>query len=290
MALLPILAWAQETADIIVQPVNLEPEYGEAVPQTGAAVNPAWFTYSGIEVTPENTAAIAACLDYNTYDREIKNVGTYTYTLTIKEQNFTGHTVGVQGVGNIVVKAKSIAQAWDATIEEGPFTYKAAEWKPAVSKVFTGEEGEEGYQELGENDFEVTYADNVNASENAQIIITGIGNYKDSFTKTFTIDPKDITETGSIEWAEESFTYTRAAQNLVGKVFDGETELNGNPETPAVDYQVAYYADEACEGEPVEAINAATYYVKVTGTGNYTGSFVESADINPRDKIGRAHV
>lgn len=283
MALLPILAWAQETADIIVQPVNLEPEYGEAVPQTGAAVNPAWFTYSGIEVTPENTAAIAACLDYNTYDREIKNVGTYTYTLTIKEQNFTGHTVGVQGVGNIVVKAKSIAQAWDATIEEGPFTYKAAEWKPAVSKVFTGEEGEEGYQELGENDFEVTYADNVNASENAQIIITGIGNYKDSFTKTFTIDPKDITETGSIEWAEESFTYTRAAQNLVGKVFDGEMELNGNPETPAVDYQVAYYADEACEGEPVEAIDAATYYVKVTGTGNYTGSFVESADINPRD-------
>ena len=75
---------------------------------------------------------------------------------------------------------------------------------------------------------------------------------------TFTIEPKDISTSGSVTLSSTSVTYTgtQAAVSVTSVVMDGHTL------TASVDYTVSIPA----------AINAGTYTVTVTGQGNYTGT------------------
>ena len=75
---------------------------------------------------------------------------------------------------------------------------------------------------------------------------------------TFTIEPKDISTSGSVTLSSASVTYTgtQAPVSVTSVVMDGHTL------TASVDYTVSIPA----------AINAGNYTVTVTGQGNYTGT------------------
>ena len=75
---------------------------------------------------------------------------------------------------------------------------------------------------------------------------------------TFTIEPKDISTSGSVTLSSTSVTYTgtQAPVSVTGVVMDGHTL------TASTDYTVSIPT----------AINAGTYAVTVTGQGNYTGT------------------
>ena len=75
---------------------------------------------------------------------------------------------------------------------------------------------------------------------------------------TFTIEPKDISTSGSVTLSSTSVTYTgtQAPVSVTSVVMDGHTL------TASTDYTVSIPT----------AINAGTYAVTVTGQGNYTGT------------------
>ena len=75
---------------------------------------------------------------------------------------------------------------------------------------------------------------------------------------TFTIEPKDISTSGSVTLSSTSVTYTgtQAPVSVTSVVMDGHTL------TASTDYTVSIPT----------AINADTYTVTVTGQGNYTGT------------------
>ncbi|MBO7567045.1 MAG: InlB B-repeat-containing protein [Bacteroidales bacterium] len=100
-------------------------------------------------------------------------------------------------------------------------------------------------------DYTVTYTDNVNAGTSAKVTITGVGAYAGEVTKTFTINPKEI----SISWGTTTLTYNGAAQaptatagNLIGEdvctitVTGAETNVGNNYTATASELSNKNYA------------------------------------------------
>ena len=114
-------------------------------------------------------------------------------------------------------------------------------------------------------DYSVSYSNNVNAGK-ANIIITGLGNYMGTITKTFVISPRSI-ESLSISNIEEAYIYTGSAITPAAVLKYGTKQLVQN-----VDYTASYSSNFAI----------GTASVKITGKGNYTGTLTKSFDIVPK--------
>jgi hypothetical protein len=139
--------------------------------------------------------------------------------------------------------------------------YTGSEQKPTV-KVTTA-----GDKELTLNkDYTVTYENNTNVGTDATVIVTGIGQYKDSPSSEFTFS---IT-TASIETA----TVTVGGKNYdegYSVTYDGTEKqdpevtvtLNGTPLTSGTDFTASFSGDKTNKGELT---------VTISGTGNYTGT------------------
>ena len=136
-----------------------------------------------------------------------------------------------------------------------------------TDKVYTGEQitpatGEISFTEPALNlvvdqDYTVTYGENINAGENAgSVTITGTGNYTGQIVKNFNITGASL-ETATVDGIEDSYTYKAEAWEPEFAVSLSETEL-----VKDVDYTVAYD----------ENINAGTATITITGIGNYEGS------------------
>ena len=100
-------------------------------------------------------------------------------------------------------------------------------------------------------DYTVTYTDNVNAGTSAKVTITGVGAYAGEVTKTFIINPKEI----SISWGTTTLTYNGAAQaptatagDLIGEdvctitVTGAETNVGNNYTATASELSNKTYA------------------------------------------------
>lgn len=135
-------------------------------------------TYTGEEIKPE----ISVTLDGNevssdlyevTYADNIE-VGTATVTVTAKGENVTG-TVSE----SFKINAIDLS---DATVSDiSAKTYNGKKQKPDVTVTLDGKVLEEG------EDFSVSYKNNTSAGK-ATVKVSGIGNYKGSVAKTFTIN------------------------------------------------------------------------------------------------------
>ena len=135
-------------------------------------------TYTGEEIKPE----ISVTLDGNevssdlyevTYADNIE-VGTATVTVTAKGDNVTG-TVSE----SFKINAIDLS---DATVSDiSAKTYNGKKQKPDVTVTLDGKVLEEG------EDFSVSYKNNTSAGK-ATVKVSGIGNYKGSVAKTFTIN------------------------------------------------------------------------------------------------------
>lgn len=193
------------------------------------------YVYTPFEGTPTTTAS--------PYTAEVlKNAGVYTVTATPKD----GSAITGTGTFTFLILQRDLAEA-DLTVEDSGLVYNQNAQEPAVTVEVTGNPTA--------NDYEVTYYNNVNASDDgAKAVVTAKGNnFTGSKTVEFTIAPKPITGC------------------VVGEILD--QHYTGEPVTPPVTITdgnytliLGYDYTTACADKgPGEAT------VTITGTGNYTG-------------------
>ena len=118
---------------------------------------------------------------------------------------------------------------------------------------------------LASTDYEVSYdpAAHIDAGT-VKVIVTGKGNYKDTASGSFKIDPASITG-ATVACDPQTVNYDGTPKTTTVTV-----TLNGNTLTNGTDYEISY--------DPAAHTEAGTVKVTVTGKGNYkdtaTGSFI----------------
>ncbi len=155
-----------------------------------------------------------------------------------------------------------------------PQTYTGKQIKPQITVFF-------GKKELTEKtDYTISFKNNTNVGT-ATFTITAKGNYSGKETGTFVIVAKSI--------EDEDVTVSELASAAYNSKKDYKPvpviKYNGKKLADKKDFTVAYYTDNECETEPVVPRASGTYYAKVTGTKNYTGSRILSFVIADADKI-----
>lgn len=109
------------------------------------------------------------------------NAGTYLISYSISKTYYDPY----YGTNKLIINAKNIT-AGMVSLDQNEFTFTGAAMKPNVTV-------KDGNTTLVENkDYTVKYVNNVNPSENAQVIVTGTGNYSGEITKTFKIKAAEI--------------------------------------------------------------------------------------------------
>ncbi|MBR6940565.1 MAG: InlB B-repeat-containing protein, partial [Clostridia bacterium] len=149
-----------------------------------------------------------------------------------------------------------------------------------ITPVVTVNDGEKTLEKG--TDYTVSYNNNVNASENAKVIVKGIGNYTGIVERTFTITPASVTLTAGS--AEETYdgtekTVSGFTSSVSGLTFDG-VSASGNG-TLAGSYDVTFSGVTVNETKDTSGnyavtetvngtltINPVTDEVTVTITGN----------------------
>ncbi|MBD5475689.1 MAG: BspA family leucine-rich repeat surface protein [Lachnospiraceae bacterium] len=175
---------------------------------------------------------------------------------------------------NITVYAYWYYQGMAVEGVESDYIYTGAQIKP-VATVYDG-----ANLLANKKDYTVTYKNNTkvytlteadegfDAAKAPTVIVTGKGNYKDKEKVYFTISPKNITDEDITVSDIAPSLPTNKNQTPVPKVTWGKKKL-----TNKTDYTVTYYSDEMCT-QTVIPRDPGTYYVKVSGKGNYTGERV----------------
>ena len=251
MTLLPFAAFA---ADITVNLVNLQYEYGAALPEE---VTTDMFSVQGAlpgEVTKEQ---VAAALDFNYLDGDNVNVGNHHYSLTTKANYngegtpFEGHTIYLFGGGNdglIKIVAKPIQATWFEP--DGALTFNGSEQTQAFKLAVGAPE---------DVTFEVTNNAKTDAG-NHEATITGTGNYGGEVQVGFAIGKYELTLDNIADIEDKVF------QGSSQKPTPTFTGIESPMEIVAADYEVTYPS----EGQYAYTV-PGTYDVKVafTENGNY---------------------
>lgn len=161
-------------------------------------------------------------------------------------------TVFIEGMGNYCGRLDYTFEIVPKEIEESMFTVDTS------AKTYTAEAIEpEVTSTLNENDYDVSYSDNVDAGT-ATITITGKGNYGGSLSYEFTINTKEI--------EEADFTVDTSDKHYTGLEFEDLV----TSETLADDDYVVAYEDNRYAG-------LAT--ITITGNGNCTGELTYTFNI-----------
>lgn len=230
----------------------------------GSVISVAPASYTGEELTP----AVTVTLGDDILNRDIDYTVSYSNN-TNATTDRTKASVVVKGIGNYkgsLVKTFDIAamSIEDADVSDiAPVSYTGAEIRPDVT-VTVGER-----RLTAGTDYTISYSDNIEVSESAQVTITGKGNYTGSITRTF--DIKNISlEDAEVTGVSESVTYT-------GKeiTFDElMVVLGGEMLTEDTDYTVSY-SDNLDVTDKAEVV--------ITGKGNYSGVLRKTFAIEPKN-------
>lgn len=135
-------------------------------------------------------------------------------------------------------------------------TYTGSEIRPGVTV-----KSEDGSYTLTEGvEYSLSYSNNVNAGQ-ASVTITGIGqNFNQSVTKTFTINPMNLSNAGQIKLPQEEYEYTGSSIEptiSIGSLVAGR------------DFVCSY----------INNVNIGIATAKATGIGNYTSSLIKYFEI-----------
>ncbi|MBR3887483.1 MAG: hypothetical protein IKJ32_00055 [Clostridia bacterium] len=181
-----------------------------------------------------------------------KNIGDSTITITLKDAN-----------GNVVT---------DST-----YTYNGDQKKPTV--IVT--DSESGRTLVEGTDYTKVYQNNVDAFPAAHttnspiVIITGIGNYDETNSKTFKINRKTISGT-TLTLSQYSFEYNRDEKKPGIQVYDNERKVYLVKDS---DFTVAY--TNHVDAYPA-AHTTVPPTVTVTGINNYTNKNSITFTITPK--------
>ena len=219
--------------------------------------------WSGLPIEPEITAkygdtTLAAGTDYTLSYSNNTNAGTATITVT-----FSGIYSGTR---DVTFKIVPLALT-DLTIGDiADQTFTGEEIKPAVT-VKSGE------IEIAAAEYDVTYADNVNAGT-ATVTVSQKENGNITFTaleKTFTITPKTLTGLTVAAIADQTYTGE--------EIKPAVTVINGDENLAATEYTVTYANNIN--------VGTATVTVSPAENGNFTFTAIEKTfTITPKTLTG----
>ena len=152
---------------------------------------------------------------------------------------------------------REIISIENATVSfQNSFVYDGSEKKPIVTVILGGKTLTQG------TDYTVAYNDCVEAGS-ATIIITGIGNYSGSLTKSYTILRNSLLVNGKVTLSATSYDYDGKAKKPSVTVTLGDKTLGKD------DYIVTYKNNK----------NIGKATVTITGKGNYTGTIKQTFTI-----------
>ena len=208
------------------------------------------LTYTGNAQTVSVTNVMAGSLvvsanDYTVSGNTATEAGTYTVTVTAKEEsNFTGSATAQW---SIVASAPSTFVI--SSITPASFVYDGTEKKPTVTVM-------DGTTVLTEGtDYTVAYQNNVNAGT-ATVVVTGMGNYSGTQTATFTIAKAVLT---SVTLVQTRLDYNGSEQSVsIASVKAGTIDV------PTTDYTVS--------GNTATEVGTYTVTVTAKEESNFTGS------------------
>ena len=187
----------------------------------------------------------------------VQTAGTYTLTHT----TYTNGVAGKVESATFNVAAKDISLA-QVVVDCRDVTYSGTAFVPPLRSVVWGEK-----TLVEDTDFVLAYSGNVDVGT-ATITLTGANLYDGTYTTSFTIRPKPLTQ-GMVE-AIGNHPYTGKAQTPKPTVTDAE---RGVTLSEGVEYTLSY-ANNTAIGESI---------VTVTGKGNYTGSIARAFVIEPSE-------
>lgn len=198
-----------------------------------------------VEVTTSDTGAKVTYSEtvdgnFTAQNPTFTDAGTYTVYFKIEA---TGYDT-VTGSAKVVINK---AMLTDATVTGGEYTGKEV---GSVTEVKAGE------LTVPDGSYEVSYVNNVDAGTAVAIITAKAdSNFTGTVAKTFTIDPKKLTENMVSPIAAQPYTGDQITPTV--------TVTDGAPLVEGKDFTVTY-GDNNTVGT-----NAGTVTIK--GTGNYTG-------------------
>ena len=194
--------------------------------------------------------------DYRVEYSSNVNAGTAYVTIT-GQGNYYGTIRQRFAIGS--ASAKSIS-GFRVTMDKNTFVYDGTAKRPTITitnGTVTLYEGQ---------NFEVICENNTEAGK-ARIIAIGKNGYKDQVSAEYTISPKSISS-AQAALSADTYEYDGYAKTPAAVV-----TLNGVKLAEGRDYTVAYVNNTA----------AGTASVKITGKGNYSGSFVKNFAIKGRN-------
>ena len=239
------------------------------------------FTINPKALTDNDVTLSATSLVYNksnqkptvtVKDGEAVLVSDAEYTLTNDGGTDVGsaYPVSVVGKGNYsgtINKSFAITPASvTISITDLTKTYNRAEQTPTVSVT-------DGTSPIASSSYTVTYNGGATLPKNASnytVVVTATGNYSGTATKTFTINPKALTD-NDVTLSATSFVYNKSNQKPTVTVKDGEAVLVADAE----------YMLTNDGGTDV----GSAYPVSVVGKGNYSGTVNKSFAITPKDLL-----
>ena len=252
------------------------------------------------------------------YEEQVTEVG--NYELTVKG---IGVYEGEKAVSYFVADRGDILMEdtpedgiipeglWVAGIREGGYDYTGTAIKPEM-RVY-----DKNVLLKEQVDYTVSYKNNINANDASvaakapTLTVTGKGNYTGKDTKTFKILPLDISSP-LFEAENISIASTGKAQKPVPTLYFGSRQLKNKTEFTYSYYKTdettaaagtdsaaptlnAAGTDNAAPADGAEKLDSVkdvgTYYVELTGNGNFTGSrtvkltVLPSAKDNPAVKL-----
>lgn len=223
------------------------------VEETKVSVEPiADQTYAGCALMPvvvvkDGSKVLEKNVDYTVLYSNNVNVGTATAKISGRGTYEGSYTTTFK------IVPRAISSVTVSKISDKRYTGKAIE--PTLSISYGGKSLKKG------TDYTVAFKDNINIGT-ATVTLTGKGNFEGTKVVTFRILGEADVSVDAI--ADQ--TYTGSALKPSVTVRDGSTVLKYN-----TDYSVVYSNN----------INAGTATVKITGKGNYEGSYTTSFKILP---------
>ncbi|MBR4425238.1 MAG: leucine-rich repeat protein, partial [Oscillospiraceae bacterium] len=217
-----------------------------------------------------------------------EHVFVFHYAESTAEDNCDTTLTMTQTVGDIgqVRWRQSYRSSW-SSFDKETYTGQPITKKPILYVGDWANDRREGMLREGV-DYTVSYENNVNVStdENkARMILTGIGNYAGSSRSLeFTIQPCNITQDGTT-WFEvlPNFDWPILYDGQEHDLTDVTVKANGVTLVKGVDYTVDCDTDHWTDtakaavgpnGLPLgSATESLTYPVRITGIGNYSGSW-----------------
>ena len=240
--------FVEDTFNITAHPIN-EKDVANAVIE-----NIEDQVYTGEQIRPTPTVEINGVALVNGTDYELAyenntNVGTATIRVVGKGEyegqkeksfNITPASISTTEVINVVDK-----------------TYTGSEITQALNVMFGNKTLVEG------TDYTISYSNNINVGT-ATVTITGKGNYKDTTSKTFKINPVSIEGAIVSDIADTEYTGNAITQSFT-------VTLDGKTLTEGTDYTVSYSNNT----------NVGTANVTIKGEGNYAGTVNKTFEITP---------